>query len=272
VGNLSRQLIIVCGLYVVGHLFVLAPVFAQDEPKTKPAPQAESAIRATQVALVLDTNEQRSRFQGSVLNKGKNSLLVLTAAHCLSVADVGKTIRISRGEKSLAAQISAVIQNPYYRESPLGDSPGADNAVALFQGISKVDQESALFRELQTADVTEWPLPDSDRQPIYARIRDQFGKEHIIRAGNYSNPKWLEWGPSYRPLPGDSGSGVFVFPRTGNGNPSRPTIIGVVVDRSDLGGGASLLSRRNRWLVEAMQTPVNGAEKKETARDGEGSR
>lgn len=224
---------------------------AQEEPNSKnetPKP-VDLAIRETQISVEVDTPTERSRFQASILVKGQDHVTILTAAHCLSDKDCGKSVRISRGDDAITARVGVVLQNPSYRDAQFGDSPGADNAVATFCDLSKEDRESNLFRELKTVVVTEWPLSDLGGRPISARIHDQFGKEHVVRAGNYSNPKWLEWGPSYRPLPGDSGSGVFVFPRTPSGKP-KPVLIGVVVDRSDVGGGASLVSKRYRWLAE----------------------
>jgi len=80
---------------------------------------------------------------------------------------------------------------------------------------------------------------------------DGHGVEHAVRAGNYSNPRWLEWGPAYRPIPGDSGGGVFVVREGPDGRP-RPILIGIIVGRDDKGGGASLVSLDQRWLAEAL--------------------
>jgi hypothetical protein len=230
---------------------------AREEAEEKPK---ELGIRSTQVSLQVESDRQQNRFQATVLVKGDGTLTILTAAHCLSAKDVGKPVRMMQGESSLVARLGTVVQNPSYRHAQFGDSPGADNAVAVVEAISAEDQESAWFRELKPAEIAGWPLSDLGGRPVPARILDQFGKEHVVRAGNFSNPKWLEWGPSYRPLPGDSGSGVFIFPRTGDGKP-RPTLIGVVVDRSDIGGGASIISRRYRWLNEAARGPVTSRTK-----------
>jgi hypothetical protein len=218
---------------------------AEAEDKTK-----ESGIRETQVSLEIESERQRNRFRATVLSKDGDRLTVLTAAHCLSAKDLGKTVHVSHGGNSFTGRVGAVVQNPSYRHAQYGDSPGADNAIAVVENIAWEDADAAWFRGLKTAEVAAWPVSDLGGRPVPARIEDQFGKEHVVRAGNFSNPKWLEWGPSYRPLPGDSGSGVFIFPRNGDGKP-RPTLIGVVVDRSDLGGGASVVSRRYRWLDEA---------------------
>jgi hypothetical protein len=229
----------------------LTRALVAEEPPNAPA---QPELRRTQVSILLESDSQRSRFQGTVLAKERDRLTVLTAAHCVGDGDIGKVVRIGQGQQILRAQVAKVVQNPFFRAARFGDSPGADNAIAQFAGVSEDDQESGLYRRLQTAEISKWALPDPNGRPIKARILDQDGAEHDVRAGNFSNPKWLEWGPTYRPRPGDSGSGVFVYPRTTDGT-SRPVLIGVVVDRSELGGGASLLSRRLPWVDAAAQLP-----------------
>jgi hypothetical protein len=80
---------------------------------------------------------------------------------------------------------------------------------------------------------------------------DGRGVEHALRAGNYANPRWLEWGPDYRPVPGDSGGGVFALVR-GSDQSVRPVLIGVIVGQSGPGGGASLISLQQAWLAKAL--------------------
>ena len=81
---------------------------------------------------------------------------------------------------------------------------------------------------------------------------DQFGEAHVVKGGNYSNPRWLEWGPAYRPVGGDSGSGVFVLRRKPDGT-IVPILVGVVVDRSERGGGASLVHPKDKWVQAATE-------------------
>jgi hypothetical protein len=238
---------------------------AQEAPAQPQDGPTDVGIRETQISVELASESQRSRFRATVLAKRGDELRVLTAAHCLSEKDAGKAAWLRQGSDGLEARVAAVVANPAYRQTPHGDSPGADNAVVVFRSISKDDQDSDLFRRIKEANVADWPLSAIGGRPIAARVHDQFGKEHVVRAGNYSNPKWLEWGPSYRPLAGDSGSGVFIFPRSAEGRP-KPTLIGVVVDRSDIGGGASMVSRRYRWIVQALEAPLSAAEAREARR------
>ena len=81
---------------------------------------------------------------------------------------------------------------------------------------------------------------------------DQKGVEHLVKAGNYSNPRLLEWGSSYKPIPGDSGSGVFVMSGGTNGQQPRPILIGIIVSSDDRGGMASLISREMRWVADEL--------------------
>ena len=131
------------------------------------------------------------------------------------------------------------------------EAPGADNAVVRLR-VEPPAVHSDDYRALAIIDVlADRPIPGPAGQTLPVHAFDAQGTEHAVRAGNYSNPRWLEWGPSYRPIPGDSGGGVF-FLRRGTDGGSRPVLIGVVVERSDRGGGASLISRQQRWLAEAL--------------------
>ena len=62
-----------------------------------------------------------------------------------------------------------------------------------------------------TRELAAWAIPEPTGKTLTVGMIDQFGRSHTLKAGNYSNPRWLEWGPTYRPAPGDSGSGVFVI-------------------------------------------------------------
>jgi len=105
---------------------------------------------------------------------------------------------------------------------------------------------------LRVAEISAWATPDRDGGAIVVQCLDQHGKGQTAKGGNYSNPRWLEWGPAYRPIPGDSGSGVFVMRKKADGT-IAPVLVGAVVDRSERGGGASLVSLKDEWLRAAIQ-------------------
>jgi hypothetical protein len=212
-------------------------------------------IEQTQVAISKQDGRQQARFRATVVAKAKDGLTLLTAGHCLGPDDVGRTVRVGRGDGGLDARVVRVVRNPYYRPAATGDVPGADNAVVVLRVDPKGDRQAALLRDLRPVELVDRPLPDPAGQVVPAHTIDQFDREHVVRGGNYSNPRWLEWGPDFFPVPGDSGSGLFVARRTRSGRP-RPLLIGVVVVRSDRGGGGSLFSRNDRWLVEALAEPA----------------
>ena len=90
-------------------------------------------------------------------------------------------------------------------------------------------------------EVAAAPVPEPAGGRAVVVTIDQKDKERVVRAANYSNPRWLEWGGAYRPIPGDSGSGVFVRRKEADGSETL-VLIGNVVVRSEKGGGAGLWS------------------------------
>jgi hypothetical protein len=86
--------------------------------------------------------------------------------------------------------------------------------------------------------------------PVFAI--DQFDKPHLIRAGNFTNPRWLEWGKAYTPIPGDSGSGVFGFV-SGRNDELEAVLIGVVTDKSPNGGGGSVVAAGDEWVAPFLK-------------------
>ncbi len=209
----------------------------------------------TQVSVEIDRGNVRRLFRATVLDRQEASLTLLTAAHCLNPEDVDGPALVrpgGRGE-TWGATVLSLSRNPSYRDGPLREAPGADNAVVRLR-VEPRSARSAAFRELRTAEVVaERPIPGPAGQTLAVRAFDARGTEHAVRAGNYANPRWLEWGSAYRPIPGDSGGGVFYL-RKGTDGQVRPVLIGVVVERSDRGGGASLISRQQAWLAEALPT------------------
>ena len=207
----------------------------------------------SQISVEIDRGEVRRQFRATVVAKREESLTLLTAAHCLNADDVGGPARLRVGPEGsvLGASVQAVARNPAYREGPQREAPGADNAVVRLR-VEPPAARSDAYRALRIIDVlADRPIPGPAGQTLAVRAFDAQGTEHAVRAGNYSNPRWLEWGPAYRPIPGDSGGGVFYLRRDPDGG-FRPVLIGVVVERSDRGGGASLISRQQRWLAEAL--------------------
>lgn len=213
-------------------------------------PAIPDSIRETQLTLMIDHANKRVQLQSTVIAKSGDSLTLLTAAHGIGPADKGAQVRLKRGELWMAGRVERVERNPYYRPSPSGDIPGADNAVAQI----RLDEGGTLDpATLRLAEISAWATPDRDGGAVVIQCLDQKGKGQVARGGNYSNPRWLEWGPAYRPIPGDSGSGVFVMRKKPDGTVA-PVLIGAVVDRSESGGGASLLSLRDEWLRSAIES------------------
>ena len=150
----------------------------------------------------------------------------------------------------MIGRVESVVRNPFYRPGPSGDVPGADNAVARVF----IPAEPELLRALGTAEMSAVTVPEPGGRVLSVQVVDQFKVGRVVKAGNFTNPRWLEWGPSYRPVAGDSGSGVFVLKRFPDGQ-VRPILIGVVVDRGERGGGGSLLSREDAWVEAVLHPP-----------------
>jgi hypothetical protein len=125
---------------------------------------------------------------------------------------------------------------------------GVDTAiVAIAVGLhDEVDRQ--VFRRIKAVDMTPQATPSRPDQILPVRIVDQFGEEHVLRAGNHLNPKSLAWGRGgFDTRPGDSGAGVFLVRRTPAGEP-LPVLIGVVSQSDERGGKASLIHRDEPWI------------------------
>lgn len=209
----------------------LMAVITLDNP-----PALAEGVQESQVSLALERQGKRIQMQGTVIAKGEAGLTILTAAHGIGPDDAGSAIRVRRGEGSSPGRVVRVDRNPHYRPGT-GDIPGADNAYA----VVRIEEGGTLDLDaLRPAEVARFAIPDPNGQVVTAQLVDQFGKPHILRAGNFTNPKWLEWGTAYRPVAGDSGSGVFVL-RTRPDGTVGPVLVGVVVNQGPGGGGASLV-------------------------------
>ena len=222
------------------------------EPTT-PTP----GLLATQLTVSFQrpgVRPQRRQFRATVVRKSDAEITVLTAAHCLAPSDNGLAATFRVGEEVLDATIVAVIRNPSYQgEEDERELPGPDNAVARFQVVKPANRAAeAAFRSIRPASgLAANAVPRPAGQTLPVRMIDGHGVEHAVRAGNYANPRWLEWGPGYRPIPGDSGAGVFTLVRT-HDQTVQPVLIGVIVGQSGPGGGASLVSLHQEWLAKAL--------------------
>lgn len=212
-------------------------------------PAIADGVRESQVTLSIDRGGRKTQLQGTVIAREERTLTVLTAAHGVGPKDVGQSIRLKQGGGTATARVEKADCNPFYRPPPTSDIPGADNVIVRI----RLDEGGTLDpSQLRAAEVTGWAVPEPNGQLVTVQMIDQFGTGHTVKGGNYSNPRWLEWGPAYRPVGGDSGSGVFVLRRKPDGKVA-PVLVGVVVDRSERGGGASLLHGKDRWVQVATQ-------------------
>ncbi len=222
------------------------------DPPPTPAARETPGLRATQVTIAIERDRTRRQFRATVMASRDGTITVLTAAHCLSPADAdGPALLLLDGE-TLEGTVLSVARNPAYRVNPGREIPGPDNAVARLRFRPANGPAVDAFRAIRPAPaLAANTYPDPGGRAVAVRMIDAHGVEHAVKAGNFSNPRWLEWGPAYKPIPGDSGGGVFVV-RPGPDGQARPVLIGIIVGRDDLGGGASLVARDMRWLAEAL--------------------
>src|SRR4051812_10383649 len=164
----------------------------------------------------------------------ERSLTVLTAAHFLSAADVGRAVLIRRPEGELKGHLSALTPNPGFPssrtgkpyETPAGDAVGVDTAIASIRVDPPDEPGRRVLGAIRPAELAPRPIPGGMRQVIVVHVVDQSGEEHVVRAGNHLNPRCLAWGRrGYDTRLGDSGAGVFVM-LTSAGGGSRPVLIG----------------------------------------------
>jgi formylglycine-generating enzyme required for sulfatase activity len=215
-------------------------------------------LKETQVAMILDKGPVRSQFRATVIAKGQGELRIITAAHCLSARDVGMPVRIRQGTAGWSGRVATVIRNPVFPDKPRPGEASGDDAAFAILSVDPADADLIrAFEAIQAAAVAGRPILDPSGQTVVVYVRNQFDKEYAFRAGNYSNPKWLEWGRSFEAVAGDSGSGVLVFGRTPEGKP-QPILVGVVsTDNKNVRGGtATLISKRDPWLREALSTAL----------------
>ena len=234
-------------------LAAVGPAPAQDEPKASAADETPG-LRASQISVAIMPAKGRGRmFRATVMGRKDDVLTVLTAAHCLSSDDAARKVRLILDGESAEGTVVSVVRNPAYRPNSDREVPGADNAVARIRFKPETKSATEAIEALRPAvGIASRAYPGPAGQTVLVRMIDQKGVEHALKAGNYSNPRLLEWGPSYKPIPGDSGGGVFVMSGGSAGRPPRPVLIGIIVSTDARGGMASLISREMRWIVDEL--------------------
>ncbi len=229
---------------------LLAATASAGEEVTRPSDRASSGVAESQVTIVL-RGPRSSRFQATIIARRGRILVAVTAAHCLAVAEAGKTVLIRRGTSVLRGRIGKVYRNPAYQEPRFPQLMGTDNAIISLHVDPGGEGGVRVLEGIRAAGVATGPILSAAGQRVVVHIPDQFGKEHVIPAGNFSNPKILTWGPKFQPVAGDSGAGVFVLRRVPGAKPA-PILIGVVVGADDRGGGASLIHARHPWVAQSL--------------------
>jgi hypothetical protein len=205
-----------------------------------------ATIRRTQVGVEVASESKPDRvvrFQATVIEQDGTDLTHATAGH--AIADFGEApwrAVVKHGDRTFPGRVRSWIYNPAYEPERPDAVPGADNAILELRLAPADDLSNEALKAIGVANVIAEQTPEPAGQTVLIWTIDQFGEAHRLRAGNYSNPKWLEWGRIYEPVPGDSGSGVFMAIPDSQGK-LRPTLTGVVVDRAMVGGGASLVTR-----------------------------
>ena len=218
-------------------------------------PSAEiPELKATQVTMTIERDGRQRRFRATIVGKKDLEITLFTAAHCLVESDIeGPAHLITADNEVLEASVLSVIRNPAYRNRTPNEIRGTDNAITRVR--LKAPTNSAASRALDQLRPVEAlpsrPYPSPGGQTIAVRMIDAKGVEHALKAGNHRNPRYLEWGPSYKPIPGDSGGGVFVIREIPNARP-QAILIGTIVGQDERGGAASLVSHEMKWVEDAL--------------------
>jgi len=221
-------------------------------PQAEPAPTTRETpgLRSSQVSIAIEKDGKRRQFRATVMARKDDLLTVLTAAHCVEPDDEGGPALLLVDGEIIEGTVASVVRNPAYRPNQPREIPGPDNAVARLRFKAEPGPAADALGSIRPAlGLANRAYPGPAGQVVAVRMVDGHGVEHAVKAGNHSNPRWLEWGPAYKPIPGDSGGGVFVL--AGSPEP-RPILIGIIVGRDDKGGGASLVSRDMRWIAEEL--------------------
>jgi hypothetical protein len=227
---------------------------AQGQSQAPGQSQAETpGLKASQVTVTLQKEGKQLRFRATVMARKDDELTILTAAHCMAEDDKDRPITLLIDHEMLKGTVLSIVRNPSYRSMKNAEIPGADNAIARLRMVRPTSESAVKALDgIKPAQVlAARSYPSADGQTISVHLIDGQGVEHALKAGNHRNPRYLEWGPSYRPIPGDSGGGVFVLRILPEGDP-QPILIGIIVGRDDRGGAASLISREMGWISEEL--------------------
>ena len=248
-------------LLIAMVLIVVGPGWIQDPRSTVPVPAESTApaapetpgLKSTQVTVTVDKDGKQRRFRATILAIKDEAVMLLTAAHCMSEADKDCAITLYFEGEFAEGNVASVVRNPAYRGKQNTEIPGADNAIARLR-VKVPTNKSALkaFTSLKPAlGLTARSYPGPDGQTVAVHLIDGHGVEHALKAGNHRNPRYLEWGPAYKPIPGDSGGGVFVLRPIPQGD-RQAILIGTIVGQDERGGAASLVSREMRWIADEL--------------------
>ena len=217
-------------------------------------PTADPQIKASQVTL----ETPHASFQATVIDRRDEParLTVVTAAHGLFPLGEGTRIVVRPVAVGvvLRGTVEAAEPNPGYKPVQSRDlraavrfrgAIGSDNSVLTLRLELGNDHARQVFGALHTVPVTPRPVPDRKAVSVLTvHVIDRSGVEHVVRASNSLNPKWLAWGARYRPRPGDSGAGVFVVAEADASQAGpRRMLIGNVVASDESGGIAALFSQ-----------------------------
>ncbi len=240
----------------LGLILLLGPLVLADRLAAEDAPKP-TRIEETQLTLRLDSVQGRA----SVIGIGDETLTVMTAAHFFPEEDVvGKTVQM-KNAATLSGRLLAVARNPVFKpirsrvnnERLAYGTQGVDTAIATVKVDLRGPNDREAFAKLRSAELTSRFVPGSDEQILSIHIVDQGDVEHVVRAGNHTNPRCLAWGRnSYDTQRGDSGAGVFLVGPGPDGEP-RLLLIGNVSQTDPRGGIASLASQGEPWIIKALE-------------------
>lgn len=140
------------------------------------------------------------------------------------------------------------------------ETPGADNAILrIWFPTRQGDEERPIDRAFRAIQPARWltsvACPGASGGSLTAHVVDSGGREHVFPAGNFQNPRTLEWGHSYVPARVDSGIGVFTYREGPDGRPVL-VLIGVLVGPDRRGACASLVDSGMPWVARALAESV----------------
>src|SRR5207244_3931469 len=101
-------------------------------------------------------------------------LTVVSAAHFLAAADVGKPVVLQRPEGDLNGHLSAVTPNPDFPrsrsgkpyETPAREAIGVDTAIASIRVDLHDHDRRRVFATIRSAELAPRPIPGGTRQVL----------------------------------------------------------------------------------------------------------